>query len=465
MTLIKSISGIRGTLGGYPGEGLTPQDVVKFTSAFGTLVLDGDPQNRIVVGRDARSSGVMVSQLVNASLIGLGLEVIDLGLATTPTTAMAVTHHRAGGGIIITASHNPANWNALKLLGPSGEFISAELGDKIVHLAEQPISYAEVDQLGQIIDDPKALERHIDAILELPEVDTSAISSQNFSIAIDSVNSVGGIAMPQLLGRLGVNKIHKINCEPNGRFNHNPEPLPQHLSEIQSLMEKGAHDLGIVVDPDVDRLSFICENGEFFGEEYTLVAVADHLLNFRQGNTVSNLSSSRALRDVTIRKKGQYYASAVGEVNVVDKMKEVKAIIGGEGNGGVIYPQLHNGRDAMVGTALFLTHLAKSGKKASEMKHALPEYHMSKNKIQVKQDIGFAELLANIAEMYPDGKTTTTDGLKIDFPNSWIHLRQSNTEPIIRIYTEAPDKKMADNLAQDVMEKIRQLNSQPTELS
>ncbi len=460
MTLIKSISGIRGTIGGMPGEGLSPLDIVKFTAAYGTLLIKKQKKSKIkvVIGRDARISGEMVNQLVTGSLLGLGINVIDIGLATTPTVEIAVTEEKANGGIILTASHNPEQWNALKLLNEKGEFISDTDGKELLSLAEnENFSFTEVDSLGKIKYVSDYIDIHIKKIIELPLVDTRAIKAANFKIAIDCVNSVGGIALPKLLMDLGVKNIIGLYCEPNGKFPHNPEPLPQHLAVISKKAKEEGADLGFVVDPDVDRLAIINEDGTMFGEEYTLVAVADYILQNNKGNTVSNLSSSRALRDVTEKYGGKYSASAVGEVNVVKIMKETKAVIGGEGNGGVIYPQLHYGRDALVGIALFLTYLAKTGKKCSELKNMYPQYIISKNKIQLTPEIDVDRILIKMKERYKNFEVNDTDGVKIDFENEWVHLRKSNTEPIIRIYAESSTKEKADELAKNTIDEIRSL--------
>lgn len=462
MSLIKSISGIRGTIGGQPGEGLSPIDVVKFTSAFATFLQRQQPDKRLtlVVGRDARLSGAMVDRLVVATLMGMGVDVIETGLSTTPTTEMAVIEHKADGGVIITASHNPKHWNALKLLNAKGEFIDAAEGNEVLRLAESDeINFAEVDDLGTVTEDLGTIDMHIERVLALPLVDKEAIAKAHFRIAVDAVNSTGGIAIPRLLRALGVEDVVELNCEPTGHFAHNPEPIPQNLTEIASVVPAQHCDLGIVVDPDVDRLALICETGEMFGEEYTLVSVADYVLSHTPGNTVSNLSSSRALRDVTRRYNGcQYNAAAVGEVNVTTLMRETGAVIGGEGNGGVIYPELHYGRDALVGVALFLTLLAKSGKKVSELRRTYPEYVISKNRKDLTPDMDVDALLAKVAAFYKADttveKVTTIDGVKIDFADGWVHLRKSNTEPIIRIYSEAATEARANELAQQVMQQI-----------
>ena len=454
MTLIKSISGIRGTIGGKPGEGLSPVDVVKFTAAY-AMVIEAAPGSNIVVGRDARVSGEMVNQLVCATLCGMGLNVTDLGLSTTPTVEMAVTGLNAAGGIILTASHNPWQWNALKLLNSKGEFIDAMLGEKVLDLAaREDFDFCTVDKLGIVTYDNTWIDKHIEKILALPYVNTDAIKKAGFIIAVDAVNSTGGIAIPRLLKALGVSEIDELYCDPNGHFPHNPEPLPEHLTEISALVvKKGAH-AGFVVDPDVDRLAIVCEDGSMFGEEYTLVAVADYLLGFKKGNTVSNLSSTRALRDITEKAGGSYSAAAVGEVNVVAKMKETHAVIGGEGNGGVILPDLHYGRDALAGVALFLSHLAIKGLKCSELRKTYPDYTISKNKIQLAEGMDVDGILNEVAAKYKDQPVNTIDGVKIEFDSEWVHLRKSNTEPIIRIYAESTSPVNADALAKRIMEDI-----------
>lgn len=458
MALIKSISGIRGTIGGKAGEGLTPLDVVKFTAAYGTWVLQTTQNNTIVVGRDARLSGDMVNKLVCATLQGLGIDVIDVGLSTTPTVEMVVPDKKAGGGIILTASHNPKQWNALKLLNNKGEFISDAEGKRVLEIADQEaFDFAAVTSLGQYSQDQEALGRHIQAILDLPLVDVAAIRSRDFRVVVDAVNSSGGFAVPQLLEALGVNQIEKLYCEPDGNFAHNPEPLPENLREISKMIEKGKFDLGIVVDPDVDRLALVCEDGSMFGEEYTLVAVADYVLQHTKGNTVSNLSSTRALRDVTERAGGQYFAAAVGEVNVVNMMKDQQAVIGGEGNGGVIYPELHYGRDALAGIALFLTHLAKSGLTTSRLRATYPNYYISKNKIELTPDIDVDQVLVEMQEKYAKQPVNTIDGVKIEFDKEWVHLRKSNTEPIIRIYAESDAIATADHLANKIIDDIKEI--------
>ncbi len=459
MALIKSISGIRGTIGGGSGEGLGGVDIVKFTSAYAEFIKRNNPgASKIVVGRDARLSGEMVSHLVSGALMAMGLDVINIGLATTPTTEVAVTGLGADGGIIITASHNPVQWNALKLLNSDGEFLSDAEGKQVIEIAgKEDFRFAEVMDLGKEYKDETWAMRHIDMVLNLPLVDREAIAKAGFTVAVDAVNSVGGAVIPELLRRLGVKKVVELNCEPNGRFAHTPEPIPENLTQISDLMKSGVADVGFVVDPDVDRLAIVMENGEMFVEEYTLVAVADYVLSRTPGSTVSNLSSSRALRDVTEKHGCSYSAAAVGEVNVVRKMKDTGAVIGGEGNGGVIYPELHYGRDALVGVALFLTLLAKEGKKVSELKAGYPGYAIAKNKIQLTPDIDVDAILQAVKEKFADERITDIDGVKIDFPDSWVHLRKSNTEPIIRIYSEAETMDKADALAEDIKKVIASL--------
>jgi phosphomannomutase len=457
MTLIRSISGIRGTIGGIPKEGLTPVDLVLFSTAFSQLLRQktGKQKITVVIGRDARISGPMVSQVVTGTLQGCGVDVKDLGLTTTPTVEMAVTALGADGGIILTASHNQAEWNALKLLNSAGEFISATDGEELLRIAEgQDNRYAEVTDLGSYEFIDGQIEKHIRAILRLALVDVDAIRKRDFSVVFDSINSTGGIALPMLLDALGVRKIWGIHAEPTGLFAHNPEPLPENLQEIRKVVKETGADVGFVVDPDVDRLAMVMENGEFFGEEYTLVAVSDYVLQYKKGNTVSNLSSTRALRDVTEKYGKQHFASAVGEVNVVEKMKMVDAVIGGEGNGGVIYPALHYGRDALVGIALFLTHLAKSGLSCSQLRSAYPDYFISKNKIQLGPGINTEKILNEMAAKYSEYHLNEVDGLRIDFPGEWVHLRRSNTEPVIRIYAESGSPAMADALARKIMDDI-----------
>ena len=462
MTLIKSISGIRGTIGGPIGQGLTPLDVVKYAAAYGTWVTTQKTASKlIVIGRDARLSGDMVSRLVAATLQGLGLDVLDLGLSTTPTVEMVVPARKAAGGIILTASHNPKQWNALKLLNAAGEFISDSDGQKVLALADsEAFDFALVTKLGSYQTDDTTITSHIEAILALPLVDVAAIRAQNFRVVVDAVNSTGGIAVPQLLAALGVETVEKLHCEPTGDFAHNPEPLPENLRDIAKVLEKGGFDLGIVVDPDVDRLALVSENGEMFGEEYTLVAVADYVLKASGGgNTVSNLSSTRALRDVTEKHGGTYTAAAVGEVNVVTKMKETNAIIGGEGNGGIIFPELHYGRDSLVGIALFLTHLAKSGLTMSRLRNSYPNYFISKNKIELTPDIDTDQVLTQMEQRYAKQPVNTIDGVKIEFGKEWVHLRKSNTEPIIRIYAESDSNATAAHLAQKIIADIKEIIS------
>lgn len=459
MTLIKSISGFRGTIGGRTDDNLTPVDAVKFAAAYGTWVKQQLPKEnyRIVVGRDARISGEMIQELVMNTLVGLGIQVIDLGLSTTPTVEVAVPMEHADGGIILTASHNPKQWNALKLLNNKGEFINAEEGAKVLEIAEkQDFIFAEVDDLGKITKNDAYIDMHIDEILDLELVNTEAIKKAKFSVVVDAVNSTGGIAIPLLLERLGVETI-KLYCEPTGEFPHNPEPLKEHLTDICKKVPQEKANLGVVVDPDVDRLAIIDENGQMFGEEYTLVAVADYILGHKKGNTVSNLSSSRALRDVTEKHGGTYSASAVGEVNVVKLMKDTQAVIGGEGNGGIIYPELHYGRDSLVGIALFLSLLAERSISVSELRKTYPAYYMAKNKIQLTPSLDVDAILATIAQRYQKEEISIVDGVKIDFPENWVHLRKSNTEPIIRIYTEAKTQETADILAEKFIAEIKEI--------
>lgn len=462
MALIKSISGIRGTIGGKPGEGLSPLDVVKFTAAFGSLIKQkqGKDNPLIVIGRDARVSGDMVNNLVLGTLQGLGINVIDFGLSTTPTVEVMVTEKSADAGIILTASHNPKQWNALKLLNSAGEFISAEWGEEVLNIAAaDDFEFADVNKLGKVEKDDSAIDFHIQEISNLELVDVEAIKTRNFKVVIDCVNSTGGIAVPRLLKALGVQEVVELYCEPNGIFPHNPEPLPENLTEISQLVVKKKADLGIVVDPDVDRLALVCEDGEMFGEEYTLVAVADYVLKNKKGNTVSNLSSTRALRDVTEKVGGEYHAAAVGEVNVVTRMKECNAVIGGEGNGGVIYPEIHYGRDALAGIALFLTHLAKYGKSISMLRATYPNYFISKNKIELTKETNVDEILSAIKDKYAKNPINTEDGVKIEFDKEWVHLRKSNTEPIIRIYSESQNESTANNLANKIIKDIKELMS------
>ena len=455
MSLVKSISGIRGTIGGRVGEGLNPVDIVRFAAAYATQRRAALPDNnKIVVGRDARLSGQMVEQIVCGTLMGMGYDVVNIGLATTPTTEMAVTGEKAAGGIILTASHNPKQWNALKLLNERGEFLNDQEGKGVLAIAEaEDFSFAEVDQLGHM-ESKDYLPYHVEQVLGLKLVDREAIARRNFTVAIDCVNSVGGLAIPAMLRALGVKNIIELNCTPDGRFPHNPEPLPQHLTEISNLLRDGKADVGFVVDPDVDRLAIICENGDMFGEEYTLVSVADYVLSHTVGNTVSNLSSSRALRDITRAHGGEYSAAAVGEVNVVAEMKRVGAVIGGEGNGGVIYPECHYGRDALVGVALFLSMLAHSDRRVSEIRKTLPEYSISKNRIDLTPDTDVDAILARVKELYRNEQVDDRDGVKIDFKEGWVHLRKSNTEPIIRVYSEAATIDEANQLAQRVMAMV-----------
>lgn len=460
MTLIKSISGIRGTIGGKAGEGLNPLDIVKFTTAYATFIRRTAKvdSNKIVVGRDARISGEMVQHIVVGTLMGMGFDVVNIGLATTPTTELAVAMEKACGGIILTASHNPKQWNALKLLNEKGEFLNAAEGQEILALADaEDFDYADVDALGKEVVDHSYTQKHIESVLALDLVDVDAIRNAGFKVAIDCVNSVGGEAIPALLDALGVAKVEKLYCEPNGQFPHNPEPLPEHLTEISSLMKEGRADVGFVVDPDVDRLAIVCEDGSMFGEEYTLVAVADYVLSKTPGNTVSNLSSTRALRDVTRKYGCEYNASAVGEVNVVEKMKASNAVIGGEGNGGVIYPASHNGRDALVGIALFLTHLANKQKTVTALKAEYPPYFIAKQKVELTPAIDVDAILAEVKNRYAQHDVNDIDGVKIDFPEKWVHLRKSNTEPIIRIYSEAATMAEAEALAGDIMSVIKEI--------
>jgi len=459
MTLIKSISGIRGTIGGKPGDTLNPLDIVKFTSAYATFIRRSgkSKSNTIVVGRDGRISGDMVRNIVCGTLMGIGYDVVNIGMATTPTTELAVAMEQAAGGIIITASHNPRQWNALKLLNEKGEFLTAADGEEVLAIAErEDFEYASVDNLGKYTEDNSFNQRHIDSVLNLKLVDREAIKNAHFKVLVDAVNSVGGIIMPQFLDALGV-EYKVFNGEPTGDFAHNPEPLAKNLGEIMGEMAKGGYDLGIVVDPDVDRLVFISENGEMFGEEYTLVSVADYVLSKTPGNTVSNLSSTRALRDVTERHGGKYTAAAVGEVNVTTQMKNVNAVIGGEGNGGVIYPESHYGRDALVGVALFLSHLAHKGCTASELKASYPEYFMAKNRIDLTPTADIDAILAKVKEVYSNEEIIDIDGVKINFANSWVHLRKSNTEPIIRVYSEASTLKEAEELGEKLIAVVKSM--------
>lgn len=459
MTLIKSISGIRGTIGGAPGDNLTPLDVVKFTAAYLRLIREssGVSRPKIVIGRDARLSGEMVADLVEGTLLGCGADVVNVGLCTTPGTEMAVIYYKADGGIIITASHNPKQWNALKLLNSSGEFLSDKEGKKVLAYAEaDDMLFSAVDEIGKVVERASFDKIHIDAVLALPLVDVPAVREKRFKVVVDAVNSVGGTVIPALLRQLGA-EVVELNCTPDGRFAHNPEPIPQNLTEISQAVVREKADLGVVVDPDVDRLALVCQNGEMFGEEYTLVAVADYVLSQTVGNTVSNLSSSRALKDVTEARGGKYEAAAVGEVNVVAKMKATGAVIGGEGNGGVIYPELHYGRDALVGVALFLTLLAKSGKTMTELRAQYPSYFISKNRIELTPDIDVDDVLSKIKAQYATEKVTDIDGVKIDFATEWVHLRKSNTEPIIRIYSESSDEASAQRLAEKIISEIKRI--------
>ena len=457
MSLVKSISGIRGTIGGYVGEGLNPVDITRFTAAYATQRQTAIPNNKtIVVGRDARLSGPMVEHIVCGTLMGMGYNVVNIGLATTHTTELAVIGEKAAGGIILTASHNPKQWNALKLLNEKGEFLNDQEGKEVLAIAEsESFVFAEVDQLGQMTH-KDYLPYHVNEVLQLPLVDVEAIKKRNFTVAIDCVNSVGGLAIPAMLKALGVTNIIELYCEPNGQFPHNPEPLPQHLTEISELLKQGKADLGFVVDPDVDRLAIICEDGSMFGEEYTLVSIADYILAHTPGNTVSNMSSSRALSDITRKHGGEYTASAVGEVNVVAQMQKVNAIIGGEGNGGVIYPACHSGRDALVGVALFLSHMAKMDMTVSAYRQTLPEYYISKNRIDLTPDTDIDAILARVKDIYKEERVNDIDGVKIDFAEGWVHLRKSNTEPIIRVYSEAATMDKANALAQQVMAIINE---------
>lgn len=460
MTLIKSISGIRGTIGGKPGDALTPIDAVQFAAAYGSWLKLRFPNRKlkVVVGRDARISGEMISQLVTNTLIGLGIDVVQLGLSTTPTVEMAVPYHEANGGIILTASHNPKQWNALKLLNEKGEFISGAEGEHLLSIATSgDFDFAEVDDLGQLTNDTTAIDRHIDAILALEDVNIAAITSANFSVVVDAVNSTGGIAVPALLRKLGVTNITELYCEPTGHFPHNPEPLPEHLTELSQKITEVKADLGITVDPDVDRLALVNEDGSMFGEEYTLVAVSEYILSRRKGATVSNLSSTRALRDVTEENGCEYHASAVGEVNVVEKMKAVNAVIGGEGNGGIIYPDLHYGRDSLVGIALFLTHLAQKKVSMTALRASYPNYEMAKKKIELTPGIDVDGILLTMAKRYENEEVDTTDGVKIYIGKEWVHLRKSNTEPIIRVYTESKDAQAASDLADKIITEIKSL--------
>ncbi|SHN77836.1 phosphoglucosamine mutase [Chitinophaga sp. CF418] len=457
MALIKSISGIRGTIGGKPGEGLSPLDVVKFTAAFGTWLTKQSDNKKVVIGRDGRISGEMVKQLVVATLNGLGLDVVDLDLSTTPTVEVAVKAEQAAGGIILTASHNPREWNALKLLNSEGEFISGDDGAIVLDLAaREDFSFADVNKLGTYQKDDSYLQKHIDMVVNYPLVDVPAIKARNFKVVVDAVNSTGAIFIPALLKALGVEEVTVLFDEVNGRFSHNPEPLPENLTALSNEVNKSSADLGIAVDPDVDRLCFVCEDGSMFGEEYTLVAVADYILKSRKGNTVSNLSSTQALKDVTLKNGGEYHPSAVGEVNVVRKMKEVNAVIGGEGNGGIIVPDLHYGRDALIGIGLFLSHVAQSKKNLKALRNSYPDYFISKNKIELDKGVDVVTIFDKIKGKYRNQPINIEDGLKIEFDRDWVHLRTSNTEPIIRIYAESQNETTADNIAKRIMQDIRE---------
>lgn len=454
MALIKSISGIRGTIGGKPGENLTPVDIVKFTASFGSIIAENKKKIKIVVGRDGRISGPMVRDLVISTLTALGIDVVDLGLSTTPTVEVAVKEEKADGGIIITASHNPKEWNALKLLNSDGEFISAELGAKVLEkAAQEDFKFSNVDRLGAVTID-SYLQKHIDAIVEYPLVNKNAITNQNFRVVVDGINSTGATFVPVLLRALGVEDIQVLNADVNGKFAHNPEPLPEHLTELSSAVVKQKAHLGIAVDPDVDRLCFVCEDGSLFGEEYTLVAIADYVLKKRKGNTVSNMSSTRALKDITLKHGGEYFPSAVGEVNVVKKMKEVNAVIGGEGNGGIIVPDFHYGRDALIGIGLFLSHLANHMFGMKSLRGMYPDYFISKNKIELNNGVDVSSIFDKIKKKYKNQPINTEDGLKIEFDNDWVHLRTSNTEPIIRIYAESNFETTANNIARRIMQDI-----------
>ncbi len=458
MALIKSISGIRGTIGGKPGDTLSPLDVVRFTAAYGTWLMQHSKNRKVVLGRDGRISGEMVQRLVISTLNALGIDVVDLGLSTTPTVEMAVVFEKAAGGIILTASHNPKEWNALKLLNEKGEFISGEDGAKVLDIASKDnYTFAPVDKLGSYTVNNTALQQHIDAVVNYPLVDAATIKKAKFKIVLDAINSSGAFAVPELLKALGVKDITVLNAEVNGKFAHNPEPLPEHLTELCNEVNKQEADLGIAVDPDVDRLCFVCEDGSLFGEEYTLVAVADYVLSQRKGNTVSNMSSTRALKDVTIKHGGTYTPSAVGEVNVVNKMKAVHAVIGGEGNGGIIVPDLHYGRDALIGIALFLTHLAKEKKSAKQLRNTYPNYFMSKNEIELHDGFDLKKIFDHIKKKYKSHPINTEDGLKIEFESDWVHLRSSNTEPIIRIYAESNFETTAANVATKLMKDIKEV--------
>jgi phosphomannomutase len=456
LSLIKSISGIRGTIGGQPGEGLTPVDIVQLTTAYAQWLKESSDNHKVILGRDARISGEMVSNIVCGTLLACGIDVVNLGLSTTPTVEVAVTNENAGGGIIITASHNPRQWNALKLLNSKGEFISAEDGQRILEVANSgDLNYEKIEGLGEITHLDNYIDIHIQQILDLPLVDAEAVRAAGLSIVIDCVNSTGGIAVPKLLEALGVKKIFELYCTPDGKFGHNPEPLPENLSALANEVKFQKADLGLAVDPDVDRLSIICEDGSFFGEEYTLVAVADYILQNNKGNTVSNLSSSRALKDITEKHGGEYSTSAVGEVHVVKRMKDVTAVIGGEGNGGIIYPELHYGRDALVGIALFLTYLAKTGKSCFQLRKQYPNYYISKNKIQLEENLDLDKVLGKVKNKYKSQPVNTEDGIRIEFEKDWVHLRRSNTEPIIRIYSESHNLTTAEKLAEKMIADIK----------
>lgn len=459
MALIKSISGIRGTIGGKPGDNLTPVDIVKFAAAYGTIITDGKTSATIVIGRDGRISGEMVQQLVTSTLTGLGIDVIDLGFSTTPTVEVAVKMEKADGGIILTASHNPKEWNALKLLNSEGEFISAEIGAQVLELAaNEDFSFAVVDKLGTVTINNSYLEKHIEAVVNYPLVNAKAIAKQNFKVVVDAINSTGAIYVPALLRALGVKDIVVLNAEVNGKFAHNPEPLPEHLSQLcNEVVQQKAH-LGIAVDPDVDRLCFVNEDGSLFGEEFTLVAIADYVLSKRKGNTVSNMSSTKALKEITLKHGGEYFPSAVGEVNVVKKMKEVNAVIGGEGNGGIIVPDFHYGRDALIGIGLFLSHLADCKKGMKSLRSSYPDYFISKNKIELQKGVDVKPIFEKIKEKYARNPINTEDGLKIEFDNDWVHLRTSNTEPIIRIYSESDFETKAANIAMQLMRDIKEFS-------
>lgn len=457
MALIKSISGIRGTIGGKPGNNLTPVDIVKFTAAYGSILSSGKKKVKVVIGRDGRLSGAMVQQLVMNTLVGLGADVIDLGLSTTPTVELAVKMAKADGGIILTASHNPKEWNALKLLNCDGEFIDAETGVNVRELASnENFSFAPVDHLGMITVDDSYLQKHIEAVVKYPLVNTRLIKKQDFKVVVDAVNSTGAIFVPSLLHALGINEVIVLNSEVNGKFAHNPEPLPENLTELSAEVEKQQAHLGIAVDPDVDRLCFVCEDGSMFGEEYTLVAVADYILGKIKGNSVSNMSSTKALKEITLKHGGEYFPSAVGEVNVVKKMKEVNAVIGGEGNGGIIVPDFHYGRDALIGIGLFLSHLAGHKKGIKSLRNTYPDYFISKNKIELQNGFDVKSLFDKIKKKYKKNPVNTEDGLKIEFDNDWVHLRTSNTEPIIRIYAESDLETKANNIAMQLMRDIRE---------